>query len=554
MDCAVTRGKRRAPTHRGRLPVGTRPTGFREERDVARERLGLVSMPDEGRAWVGALILLLFALTLRLWNLGGVQELIFDETYYVKDGYTVAVEGVERAWPQDPDTAFEAGATDTYLSEGAYVVHPPAGKWIIGLPMAIWGADNPWMWRLSVALLGSVSVLMVARIGRRLFRSTSVGLIAGLLIAVDGQHLVASRTSLLDLPLMFFVLGAFGALLIDRDQHRERLADAHSRGEASPEAPARAGIRWWRLGAGVLLGLACSVKWSGLFFMAVFGIMTVLWDWWARRRIGERRWLSDGFTRDAVPAFFATVGTGLLTYVASWAGWFASSEGYFRGWAAEQGFTAGGPLGQALYSLWHYHRHIFSFHISLDAEHAYASHPVTWLLQLRPVNYSYDSLSYGQSGCKVDQCAAQILALGHPLVWWGGTAAILVLILRVVLRRDWRALATLSGIIAGYLPWFFTADRTIFAFYTVVFVPWLTLGLAYALGLMARLPSLEHQAEPQFQPLLPGSAPARTLGIGLAGTFLVAVLLVAAFFWPVWAGEVLEFRQWQWRLWIESWR
>ena len=66
---------------------------------------------------------------------------------------------------------------------------------------------------------------MMARIGRRLFRSTLLGCVAGLLLTVDGLAYVHSRTALLDPLLMFWVLAAFGALLVDRDRARARLAD-----------------------------------------------------------------------------------------------------------------------------------------------------------------------------------------------------------------------------------------------------------------------------------------------------------------------------------------
>src|SRR5699024_946837 len=91
--------------------------------------------------------------------------------------------------------------------------------------------------------------------------------------AVDGVHLVHSRTSLLDPFLMFFALAAFGALLIDRDRFRERLALASAQMHLSSQAPVplgvRGGLRPWRLAAGLLLGMACAVKWSGLYFVAV---------------------------------------------------------------------------------------------------------------------------------------------------------------------------------------------------------------------------------------------------------------------------------------------
>src|SRR5690625_276016 len=139
--------------------------------------------------------------------------------------------------------------------------------------MTLLGADSPWGWRISVAVLGSLSVLMLARIGRRLLRSTMAGLIAGLPLAIDGMHLVHSRTSLLDLPLTFFALAGFGALLIDRDRFRERLALETARLQTAARSPAplggSGGRRPWRRLAGELLGRARSVRWSGLYFLEI---------------------------------------------------------------------------------------------------------------------------------------------------------------------------------------------------------------------------------------------------------------------------------------------
>src|SRR5699024_902307 len=188
--------------------------------------------------------------------------------------------------------------------------------------MMVRGADNPWSWPISSAVLDSLSVLLLARIGRRLLRSTTAALLDGLLLALAGGHLVHSRNSLGDPLPILLPPAAFGALLIDRDRFRERLALASAQMHLSSQAPVplgvRGGLRPWRLAAGLLLGMACAVKWSGLYFVAVFGIMTVLWDWWARRTAAQRDWFVGGLVRDAIPAFFAIVGTALVTYVASW--------------------------------------------------------------------------------------------------------------------------------------------------------------------------------------------------------------------------------------------
>lgn len=512
-------------------------------RDSWRQRLHTFDLPVSRLAWAGAMALFGLALVLRLWGLGAIDELIFDETYYVKDGYTLTQEGVEMAWPDEPDAAFEAGDVDSYEPKGAYVVHPPLGKWLIGAGMLLLGADNPWGWRISSALLGALAVLMLARIGRRLFRSTTAGLIAGLLLAIDGLALVHSRTSLLDPFLMFFALAAFGALLIDRDRFRERLAlaavEMHAGSEAVPPLGVSGGWRPWRLLAGLLLGMACSVKWSGLYFLAVFGIMTVLWDWWARRTIAQRNWLLGGLVRDAIPAFFAMVGTSLVTYVASYAGWFSSDKGYNRHLAAADGKATGNGLFDSLNSLWLYHREAYEFHVGLDTEHPYQAHPAGWLLQLRPTNFYYRSYDYGEQGCEVAKCGAHILSVGNPLIWWLGTLALVVTLVLAIVRFDGRAWAALSGIAGGYLPWLMYTDRTIFTFYAVAFEPWLILCLAYVMTLLIGPAGADRER--------------RLAGALFVGSLLMLIVMVSAFFWPVWTGQVLDLEQWRYRMWLPSW-
>src|SRR5690606_2649936 len=76
-------------------------------------------------------------------------------------------------------------------------------------------------------------------------------------------------------------------LIVDRDDVRQRLARADAEGRiAMTRWGPRLGVRWWRFGAGVLLGLACGTKWSGLYFIAAFGILTVCFDLTARRAYG----------------------------------------------------------------------------------------------------------------------------------------------------------------------------------------------------------------------------------------------------------------------------
>ena len=236
---------------------------------------------------------------------------MFDETYYAKDAYSLLRYGYERAIvavPEDGtpiDAQMLAGRTDLFQSSDSYVVHPPLGKWMIAFGEWLFGL-TPFGWRFGVALFGTLSVLLLFFIARRLFRSTLLGVIAGLLLALDGLAIVTSRTALLDGLLAFWLVAAFGCILLDRDRGRLKLLEryelARATGTLTPGGP-RIGIRWWRVAAGVCFGLACATKWSGVFVLAACGLLVVAWDIAARKSLGLRRPYSAGIIYDGVPAF-----------------------------------------------------------------------------------------------------------------------------------------------------------------------------------------------------------------------------------------------------------
>ncbi|NUR86175.1 MAG: phospholipid carrier-dependent glycosyltransferase, partial [Nonomuraea sp.] len=228
--------------------------------------------------WLGPLLVTVFGGILRFMNLGHPKAVVFDETYYAKDAFSLINWGVERVTVKDADKLLIAGNTNIWkqcapdkISECAsYVVHPPLGKWMIGLGEQLFGM-TPFGWRVASAVFGTLAILVLARVARRMTRSTLLGCFAGLLLALDGLEYVLSRTALLDIFLMFWVLAAFACLVVDRDRARERLVDWYETSPLSPQGP-WLGMRPWRIAAGVCLGLAMGVKWSGVFFLAAFAI------------------------------------------------------------------------------------------------------------------------------------------------------------------------------------------------------------------------------------------------------------------------------------------
>ncbi|MGW0499998.1 dolichyl-phosphate-mannose--protein mannosyltransferase [Streptomyces sp. NPDC003007] len=504
--------------------------------------------------WIGPLLVTLLAGVLRFWNLGSPRAVIFDETYYAKDAWSLVQRGFEVSWDKNAnDLVLSSGSHVSLPTEAAYVVHPPVGKYVIGLGELMFGFD-PFGWRFMTALLGTLSVLLLCRIGRRLFRSTFLGCLAGALMAVDGLHFVMSRTALLDGVLMFFVLAAFGCLLVDRDKARARLAaalpvDEYGRGRPDryTAETTRLGPRPWRWAAGLMLGLAIGTKWNGLYILAAFCLMAVLWDVGSRRVAGARHPYTAVLKRDTGLAFLATVPVALVTYVLSWTGWILSATdgkgGYFRDWAATDG--KGGSwtfLPDWLRSLWHYEHQVYEFHVGLSSPHTYQSNPWSWLVLGRPVSYFYESPAPGKDACPADageKCAREVLALGTPLLWWVACFAVLYVLWRWFFRRDWRAGAIACGIAAGYLPWFMYQERTIFFFYAVVFLPFLCLAVAMLLGAIIGPPR--------------STDTRRVAGATAAGVLVLLITWNFIYFWPLYTGQAIPIGDWRARMWLDTW-
>ena len=521
--------------------------------------------------WLAPLIVTLCTGIVLFWDLDTPHDITFDETYYAKDAYSLLVKQHATNFINDgkdkngseADAKINAGTTEGIFAEGpSLVVHPEVGKWMIAVGEWMFGL-NSFGWRFSSALVGTLMVLVLCRLVRRLTGSTLLGCIAGLLLALDGLHFVMSRIALLDIFLAFWLLCGVHCLVADRDWARLKLARRH---EFSPAyaygtwdlGPVRGFLlRPWRIAAGVSFGLAAGTKWSAVFVLAGFGLLIWLWDSGMRRSIGVRWAPAKSLVADALPSFFSIVVVAIAVYVVSWMGFLTHAEEFEDAfghasdandwtWSSVDDNPQGtvGEVRHDLNALWNFHQEIYMFHTGdfiKEATHPFQSHPGGWLVLNRPLGIASVSGDTSEiTNCPPgEECVKQILALGTPVLWWGGVLALFVSVGYWVSRRDWRFGIAVVGVLTTWVPWFWNDTRPIFFYYAIATIPFTVIAVTLVLGKL-----LGARTAP-YARRLTGS-----LAVGLC---VLAVAVNFVYFYPIWSNGLLSNDDWNDRMWLTKW-
>ncbi|SNR41108.1 dolichyl-phosphate-mannose--protein mannosyltransferase [Blastococcus mobilis] len=465
---------------------------------------------DTRLSWILTALLGMASLASRLWGISYPKDLLFDEAYYPPQAHELLTWGFE------------------YNRGYSFIVHPPLGKWLIAAGEQLFGY-NSFGWRFPSAVAGAVAVVVLVRLARRLTGSTLLGLLAGLLLALDGFSFTLSRIGLLDVFLQVFVVSAVACLVVDRDVVRARV-------RAMDGVPARIGPRGWRIAAGFLFGCACAVKWSGVWFLAFFAVLSLFWDRAAWRESGIPHPTRTTIRRGLPGALWSLGVVPVLTYLASFTGWFLGETSQGKAWAQQHPDTAFPFVPDALRSLWHEHAQWLEFHNGLSSPHPWESGPWSWLVTGRPILLWNPQ---GLTDSAGDQVIRYILMVGTPTLWFAFVPALLWLAWRIVARRDPAAVPVAVAIAAGWLTWFMNLDRTMFIFYMAPALPFFVLAVVLALQDVLgrdRADDLRRQ-----------------VGLGAVCLYVALVATTFAFFHPVLTGQPLSHPEWLQRMWFPSW-
>jgi dolichyl-phosphate-mannose--protein O-mannosyl transferase len=382
--------------------------------------------------WALALVTVVGGLV-RCWHLTVPGRIVFDEVYYAQDA-----------------CVFVKPASVCGIASPLSEEHPLLAKWLIAAGIRMFGYE-PFGWRVMPAVAGVAGIALTFLLARRLLRSTLAATLAAGLLAADGMHVVLSRTAMLDVFVTTFSVATILFVVLDRDRDRGRRD-----GERLRDRP-------WLAAAGAAGGAAAASKWSGIPFLLVAIVLILAWDRAAARERGATdRWAT--VRADLAPVAVFLVALPLVVYVLSFAG---RLDGRVLALPWDQGSWAWAFLRRQ--------GHILTFHAGLGEPHPYGSPAWSWPLLKRPVVFAFDDAG---------GAIREILAIGNPVVWWGGSVSALICAVRWARGGGRRWIepegVVLAGVAAGYLWWLpVTSVRPFsFLFYLLPALPFLCVAVA----------------------------------------------------------------------------
>jgi dolichyl-phosphate-mannose--protein O-mannosyl transferase len=469
-------------------------------------------------SWVWTYLITALAFSLRIRNLSTPAGKVFDEFYYATEAHNILRYGVE--YGADPYNYFT-------------IAHPPLGKLFIAMGEVAFGASVTG-WRLPAVIAGTLTVTVMIRVARRLFRSTLLGCAAGLLLALDGMEFVFSRLAVLDIFLTLLILLAFACLIRDHEARRELVA-------AQSEESVKSGVRrlrqWlsvpgWRLGAAIFMGLAISVKWSALWFIPGLLLYVIVSNHGLRATDGSlRSSLSAAWRAVARLVMYSTVSVSV--YVASWTGWFLSPYG----WHTHKGLIKplwSSFLPDSLGYFLAYQMSMFTKGQGLMTGHPGASRPIDWLTSLEP----YLVAELMNDDCSSNCGTSKILALGTPILWWSFIPALVGCIFLLIVKRDKVAGVFAVTAAVGIFSWI-PFSRDMYSFYALPALPFCILAVVRMLACLGALSAIPKR---------------RFIGRTAILVYVAVIGLTFAYFYPLYMGLPLTPSEVTGRMWLSNWK
>ena len=378
----------------------------------------------------------------------------FDELHYVPSGYSLYVYGYVLQWFNLEDIGYSA--KEGWEQFGSLTPHgdilsnshPPLGQYLIGF-FVQFDPLNPLMWRLSSAIFGFLTVVLVMLIVWQILRKHAWVLTAGLFTALSNLNVAMSNIGILDIFLTFFtLLGTYFSIVYIQKLRQNVSAEKYL------------------IFTVFAFSLAVSVKWSALYYIAVFAVTILIHQIVMLMK-------NNGFALSAMVKLLSrNVAYFIVIPVMYFLIWLPSIINYYVNVKGETFFNS--------VKFW------FDFQINqyyalseLSSGHAYSSNALEWLWVARPIRFTV--ASGGGDGL-----ISVLSAMPNLLLWFSGLVAVIWLSVYLIVRRNFNdgKVFIVLGFFAGWAPWLLYHDRTIFQFYTIIFEPYMIVALIIMMAVL----------------------------------------------------------------------
>ncbi|RKP45831.1 phospholipid carrier-dependent glycosyltransferase [Cohnella endophytica] len=374
--------------------------------------------------------------------------------------------------------------------------HPPLGKVLLAIGVKMFDM-TPYGWRFMAAVFGTLMVPVFYAAAKGMFARTRYAFLATALLVLEGFHLVHSRMANVDIIGVTFTIIMFYAMY--------RYGETMWRNGGF-----RRGLGYLAL-SGFFFGAASAVKWNYMYGgagLAILFFVALMRRWREGRLAGDRK-----TAKRLILTFMASV---ILFVAVPVAVYTVSYVPYLKATKADDSYK----------DLWQYQKNMYHYHKGVKEAHPYASKWYTWPLMIRPVWY------YGGKDLHKGD-AQSIAAIGNPIIWWGGLAALLASWLLGARRRD-RIVFTLGvAYLSFYVPWMVAPRSITFLYHYFPMVPLLILSIVWMLRWFEEC---------------------SYYGRRITYTFMIVVAGVFVWFYPLYTGMTIS-RQWMdlAMKWLPSW-
>lgn len=310
--------------------------------------------------------------------------------------------------------------------------HPPLGKLIMAIPIAIFGM-TPFAYRLLGNIAGILMVGAIYILAKMLFKKTKYGVIAAIIMAIDGMHFVQTRIGTVDTFLVLFIMleyiFMYKYILEKGKPIRKRL--------------------WLLFWSGLFMGMSISIKWSGAFsaigLAAIFFINLII-------EIKEnKKWTKENTTTILCCIVFFIV-IPILIYVLSYIPFYTEENAYITD----------------VKSFFNWQKEMYNYHHTLDDIHTYSSKWYTWPITQKSVFYWL--------GSEKDGNISKIALLGNPIIFWVSVPSMIFVLIMGIKKRKINYLMLISAIICSMLP-YLKIDRVMFLYHYFPTLPFAMLSI-----------------------------------------------------------------------------